>query len=85
MEKRKRTFSFYGNSELDDLLREFQHKNNIESKSKAIKLLLDTGLRNWSPPEEAGNYDDLSDEADKTTVKDKHNAKYYVLTTGSKR
>jgi hypothetical protein len=52
MSKSAKTYSFYGSSEIERLLREFQRQNHIQSKSKAIKVLLDAGLRNWSHPQE---------------------------------
>jgi len=80
MHTRKKTFSFYGNTELDDLLREFQHKNKIVSKSEAMRLLLSIGLRNWSHPEEARKFE-ASNTGD---TENGSSSPYYELITGSK-
>jgi hypothetical protein len=81
MQTKKKTFSFYGNSELDNLLKEFQHKNNIVSKSEAMRLLLSTGLRNWTHPEEAHKSEDAVQTED---AKANQCTPYYELITGSR-
>ena len=83
MSKTHRTFSFYGNDELGEMLEEFQHKNKIVSKSKAIKLLLDTGLRNWSPPEEADRYEQWDQDNTEAEKKDISSV-FYELINGKK-
>ena len=40
-----KTFIFYGSPSLDRRIKDYQHKNQIESKSKTIKILLDTALK----------------------------------------
>ncbi len=83
MHKRGKTFYFSGSAELDRLLKEFQLRNKINSKSKAIKLLLNTGLRNWSPPTESTDYDKYT-RGDEQADKMKKSRHVYEVITGSK-
>ena len=83
MHKTGKTFYFSGSKELDRLLKEFQLRNKIDSKSKAIKLLLNTGLRNWSPPAESPDYDKYT-RGDEEPSKKKKNHHVYEVITGSK-
>jgi hypothetical protein len=77
MSKGTKTYSFYGSSEIEGLLEEFQRENHIESKSKAIKVLLDAGLRNWSHPQEER-------ETERPVSRNKRaKGEYYELITGS--
>ncbi|KPJ88546.1 MAG: hypothetical protein AMS17_05080 [Spirochaetes bacterium DG_61] len=82
MRKERKTFSFYGSTELDNALREFQLRNNIESKSKAINVLLNTGLRNWSPPLEAKERNQLPDGENNPSQLKSQIHKFYALITG---
>ncbi len=81
MQSKKKTFSFYGNSELDELLKEFQNENNIVSKSEAMRLLLSTGLRNWTHPEESHESEGSMQPG---INQSKKNMPYYELITGAK-
>jgi hypothetical protein len=81
MQTKKKAFHFYVNNELDELLKEFQQKNKIVSKSEAMRLLLSTGLRNWTHPEEAHTTEKTVQSGDEKTKK---TAAYYELITGSK-
>ena len=56
----------------------------IHSKSKAIKVLLDAGLRNWSHPEEVGGYGDMVEEEPGSPNEKMQNRKHYELVTGKR-
>jgi hypothetical protein len=84
MAHHSRTYSFYGGSEIEDLLAEFQKKNNIHSKSKAIKVLLDAGLRNWSHPEEVRGYGGMSGKKPDSPNRKPPRRRHYELVTGSR-
>jgi hypothetical protein len=80
MPTKKKTYSFYGNTELDDILKDFQHKNNIVSKSEAMRLLLSTGLRNCTHPEDAHETETLNPR----DAGNGNSSPYYELITGLK-